>query len=54
MDFLNQALAQLLWLNAKIEKTSGTERRALESARRELLELIMVANSAEHSSSMVQ
>jgi hypothetical protein len=44
-SFIVDARQQLRWLNRRLEKAGGTDRRALEGARRELIELIQSANN---------
>jgi len=55
MSFIAQALAQLRWIDSEIQGKSGSERGALESARTELLQLILLAvESAELASPKLQ
>jgi hypothetical protein len=55
MSFIAQALAQLRSFDSAIQGKSWSERGALESARTELLELILLAlESAELSSPKLQ
>jgi hypothetical protein len=44
-SFIVDARQQLRWLNRRIEKAGGTDRRALEGARREIIELIQSVNT---------
>jgi hypothetical protein len=54
MIFITDALEQLRWINLQIDQTDGTDRRALESARDELMKLIWAACEKESSSKLRQ
>jgi len=43
--FIVEALEQLRWINLHLEHAEGTDKQALEGARRELVELIQSAVS---------
>lgn len=54
MSLITDAVERLRWVDSEINRTDGSDRRALEHARDELIEIIWVACEKESSSTLRQ
>jgi hypothetical protein len=54
MSFITEAFEQLQWIDSEINRADESDRRSLEQARDELMELIWVACEKESSAKLRQ